>query len=356
ELYEPLWEEIHARSKHAGFRIRSIWIADAAHQGQSGVLNEHSLGNDHTANTSNRDGATLRISLSVMHPRLLTTLILLDPVINRLDVLDHEYSKQTKVNIPAMTLASTYRRDLWPSRIAAETALKGSKFYQNWDPRVLQRFFKYGLRELPTALYPLDDDSANKPVGERPVTLTTTRHQEVLSFFRAAYGSKSEDGQTLNRTTHPDLDPNIYKSSFPFYRYEVARTFDMLPFVRPSVLYLFADHSEVSSPKMNQDKIEQTGIAVGGSGGAAEGRVKGIVMKGVGHLIAMEAVNRTAELCTDQISVEIHRWRREEEQLTTAWNKKSSVEKMTIDQEWVKQADLLGIRNTKKKTSTGAKL
>lgn len=48
ELYEPLWEEILARSSENGFRIRSIWMADAAHQGQSGVLNEHALGNDRT--------------------------------------------------------------------------------------------------------------------------------------------------------------------------------------------------------------------------------------------------------------------------------------------------------------------
>jgi hypothetical protein len=46
ELYEPLWEEIHARSKEAGFRIRSIWMADVAWEGQSSVLNEDSLGND----------------------------------------------------------------------------------------------------------------------------------------------------------------------------------------------------------------------------------------------------------------------------------------------------------------------
>lgn len=29
-----------------GKRIRSIWIADVAHQGESAVINEHSLGND----------------------------------------------------------------------------------------------------------------------------------------------------------------------------------------------------------------------------------------------------------------------------------------------------------------------
>ena len=46
ELYEPLWEGIYERSKTLDFRIRSIWIADASHQGTSGVINEHNLGND----------------------------------------------------------------------------------------------------------------------------------------------------------------------------------------------------------------------------------------------------------------------------------------------------------------------
>lgn len=46
ELYEPLWEDLHARSKKSGFRIRSIWIADLAQQGQSGIMNETLLGND----------------------------------------------------------------------------------------------------------------------------------------------------------------------------------------------------------------------------------------------------------------------------------------------------------------------
>jgi len=46
ELYEPVWDDLYAAGKQAGFRIRSIWIADVAWQGESGVLNEHKLGND----------------------------------------------------------------------------------------------------------------------------------------------------------------------------------------------------------------------------------------------------------------------------------------------------------------------
>lgn len=46
ELYEPLWDELLQQSNKLSFRIRGIWIADVAHQGQSSVLNEDKLGND----------------------------------------------------------------------------------------------------------------------------------------------------------------------------------------------------------------------------------------------------------------------------------------------------------------------
>ena len=48
ELYEPLWEDFYSHAKEEGFRVRSIWIADVANQGQSGITNEHVLGNDRT--------------------------------------------------------------------------------------------------------------------------------------------------------------------------------------------------------------------------------------------------------------------------------------------------------------------
>lgn len=46
ELYEPLWENLLAQAKKNGVRIRAIWMADAANQGGSGILNEQYLGND----------------------------------------------------------------------------------------------------------------------------------------------------------------------------------------------------------------------------------------------------------------------------------------------------------------------
>jgi hypothetical protein len=48
ELYEPLWDELYKETKKQGLRIRSIWMADVAWQGQSGILNADKLGNDRT--------------------------------------------------------------------------------------------------------------------------------------------------------------------------------------------------------------------------------------------------------------------------------------------------------------------
>lgn len=46
ELYEPLWDELYERLSSMNRRIRAIWIADVAQQGQSGVLNESIIGNN----------------------------------------------------------------------------------------------------------------------------------------------------------------------------------------------------------------------------------------------------------------------------------------------------------------------
>jgi alpha-beta hydrolase superfamily lysophospholipase len=46
ELYEPLWDELLSRATSQGWRIRGIWAADVAWQGESYVLNEKKLGNE----------------------------------------------------------------------------------------------------------------------------------------------------------------------------------------------------------------------------------------------------------------------------------------------------------------------
>ncbi|RAL17221.1 putative toxin biosynthesis protein [Aspergillus homomorphus CBS 101889] len=368
ELYEPLWEEIYARSQANGFRIRSIWMADVAHQGQSSVLNEDLLGNDlartqtaswfdhprdllHLLNVKRKEmprpivgvghsmGGAHLAQLCLMHPRLIHTLVLLDPVIQRESTqLDHlEMALHHRELIAKTTQLSTYRREVWPSRQAAAEGFKRSPFYQAWDVRVLARWIEHGLRELPTAIHPLDagKKTQNNTVTteDRPVTLKTTLHQEVFTFSRPNYDGPPGKKVPMNRTTHPDLNPE-HLGSWPFYRPEPSRVFAMLPHLRPSVCYIFAGKSDMCLPSMMEDKMKATGTGLGGSGGVAAGRVRDVYLKDFGHLLAQEAPVQCAEAASEWLGAELKRWRVEEDAFREQWHKKSKIEKVTIDPRW----------------------
>ncbi|KAK0337013.1 hypothetical protein LTR02_007267 [Friedmanniomyces endolithicus] len=334
ELYEPLWDELYERLKAKGIRIRSIWVADVAHQGASGVLNERKLGNDPSWLDHPRDlflmvnhfrkemkrpligighsmGGNNLVNLSIMHPRLFTTLILIDPVIQR------QLSKQGNY---APAHASSRRRDRWPNRQTAEASFRRSKFYQTWDPRVLDLWIKYGLRDLPTYIYPdakpaptllpvltADPSTATippTPSSEQEVTLTTTKHQEVLTFLRQ---TPSPTQTQPPQTTHADFDPEAYPD-MSFYSPALIPTFLKLPLLRPSVFYIYGDLSTLSAPHLAADRRAQTGIGLGGPGGVKAGRVGEVTFEGVGHLIPMEVVGRTAEACAGWLAPELERW------------------------------------------------
>ncbi len=345
ELYEPLWEDLLARSKGHKFCIRSIWIADVAHQGASSVLNEHDLGNDPNWNDHARDllhlintkrdlmprpiigighsmGGQNLVNLSYMHPRLFTTLVLIDPVIQT-------HATVPKWAGPNPAQLSTYRRDLWPSREIAAKSFASSPFYQRWDARVLQRWIDYGLRDLPTNVHPLEPYTA----ASDQVTLTTPKHQEVFTFLRPNYEGYGVGGKSVNRNTHADLDPSATVTT-PFYRGEGIAAYNKLPSLRPSVLYIFGSESDVGRPEACEAKMKYTGIGVGGSGGAATGLVQSITYEKTGHLIAMEAVDRTADDAARWIEGEMKRWRAEEEGFEKQWQSRPRLERQMVDERW----------------------
>jgi pimeloyl-ACP methyl ester carboxylesterase len=151
----------------------------------------HSMGGNHLS------------TLALMHPRLLSKLVLIDPVINRSDVRQK----------PDIVRASTFRQDFWPSREVAQKSFLKSKFYQTWDKRVFARWMEFGLRDLPTAVYP-------ESSGKTGVTLSTTKHQEVQSFMRPNFQGKTETGEdVLDRDAQPDMDVRV-GIRYPFYRAE----------------------------------------------------------------------------------------------------------------------------------------
>lgn len=288
-------------------------------------------------------GANL-VQLSLLHPRLLTTLILLDPVISR--------GGGPANWLPAQ--ASSGRRDRWPSRKAAAASFAKSKFYKAWDPRVLDLWIKYGLRNLPTHIYPSATAASNTlpaisaaagstvpnpdPDTEQEVTLTTPKHQEVFSFLRPNFPTAEypDPGVEPNPLTHPDVDiaPDARGAS-PFYRGEPLATFRNLEHLRPSVLYVFGSQSALSTPEARADKMAHTGVGVGGSGGVKKGRVKEVVLD-VGHLIPMEKVVETGEEAVRWLVPELARWKENEDILTREWEKVPREKRSVMSDEFLK--------------------
>ena len=86
--------------------------------------------------------------------------------------------------------------------------------------------------------------------------------------------------------------------------------------------------------KYRAEKLAITGTGVGGSGGVKEGRVKEVVLEGIGHLVAMEAVDRCADAASEWIGSELERWRKEEQEFRREWDKKTKREKQTLSEEF----------------------
>ena len=354
ELYEPLWDDLFRALKKQGLAIRGIWIADVAQQGMSGVLNEDKLGSDPSWNDHPRDllcmvnhfrkemsrplvgvghsmGGNHLVNLAYMHPRLLTSLVLIDPVIQ------NGFSVAADGSRHSHPQASTFRRDNWPSRAEAASSVKKSKFYQSWDPRVLDLWIRYGLRTLPTAIYPTESNGFDHSGhDDGPVTLTTTKHQEVFTFLRPNFDGVDANGRRIvNRRTHPDLDWRA-GDTHPFYRPETAAVFNDLPRLRPSTLYIFGGQSDLSTPDLRKQKMERTGTGVGGSGGAEADRVKQVVFEDVGHLVPMEAATRCATTAGEWLTSELKSWEDEEAEFKQEWDAKERRAKFTISEEWKK--------------------
>lgn len=267
-------------------------------------------------------GGNQLVNLALIHPRLFSTLVLLDPVIQ-------EHASAPSGPSPAQ--ASTFRRDLWASHHEAEMSFRKQAFYQSWDDRVLKCWIKYGIRETPTLIHPGEKGTSNTTV-----TLATSKHQEVFTFLRPSWSLKNATGQVLlDRNLLPDIDLSG-PVTYPFYRPEPSFTLSRLPNLRPSVLYIFGELSNLSSPAQQEQKLAATGTGVGGSGGRQDSRVKGVELKGIGHLVAMESVHGCANEASDWIGQELQLWKAEADKYE-AWTKLDRMEKVTVSEEWKKQ-------------------
>lgn len=264
-------------------------------------------------------GGTALTNVALLHPRLLSSLVLLDPVISR-------FASTPGVLSSGPAAMSIYRRDVWPSRAEAAASFKKSPFYQSWDPRALNLWLEYGLRRK-------NVEGAGED-GE--VTLTTTKHQEVFTYLRPSWPAYDAQGKTLlHRDLVPDLNDSFGGSNltYPIYRPETVNTLVRLPNLRPGVLYVFGGKSDLSSPELRREKLELTGTGVGGSGGAKLGRVKEVLAEENGHLVPLEAPQLCAHAAADWLRTALDSWLKQEKEFEE-WTRTPAADKVTIPEDF----------------------
>ncbi|OJJ82563.1 uncharacterized protein ASPGLDRAFT_67989 [Aspergillus glaucus CBS 516.65] len=328
ELYEPLWEELLAHSKQDG--VCSIWIADAANQGASGIINEKNLGNDPSWYDHSRDVIHMINhfrdqmprpimgvgSLPLIHPRLFASLVLIEP---------HITDNPLAGDGPLFVAMSTKKRDVWPSREAA--AIQYRNLLKAWNPRVFQLWKEFGYRALPTAVYPEGPTD-----GSCPVTLTTTKHEENNN--QAYTDPKSSEA----RPPHdPLLVPDMLGPLRPgqrSYHPESILAYKLVPHIRPSVLYVSASHSPLGKGGEHADTAKRTGTGFGGSGGMEAGRVPYVMIQKAGHTLPQEKVAYTAQTMGPWIKQELQRWQQDEARIAEGWKERPTSEKSSFPSEW----------------------
>ncbi|GKZ98031.1 hypothetical protein AnigIFM59636_001855 [Aspergillus niger] len=279
-------------------------------------------------------GGSQLILLSLMHPRLFSSLTLLDP-----------YLIPDNRDADALTLVylTVTRRDIWSSRKEAEKFIR--RALRSWDPRVLDRWARYGLRNLPTAIHP--DANKDKGDNEVPVTLTTTKHQEAFTLARANLEghtqlglSESERAASLEMVgkAHdalflPDILGPLLDGQ-KFYRPEYVLAYRLLPHLRPGALFVSGTESGLYEKGHHSDAVKMAGAGFSGSGGQQYSRVKHIVMDKGHHTFPMEMVTQTASCIGPWIAAEGERWRMDEERIAAGWEGLPVKERSTIPEDW----------------------
>ncbi|KAL2813466.1 hypothetical protein BDW59DRAFT_178235 [Aspergillus cavernicola] len=344
--YEPLWEHLLTLKT---VKIKAIWIADCSHQGASGVLNQHSLGDDPNWFDHSRDllfmvnhfrdlikppvmgiahifSCAQFVPLSMMHLRLFNSLVFVEPMI--------QVERPSKPGSRSPALWTSSRPDVWSSLQDAERYIRGSAFWRTWDPKAVDQYIQFGLRPVPTALYPNSSPSA--------ITLTTTKAQEAWTYLRLNVTQDNSGGNYREHFLAADLAPipRDGHNNNPDYMTVCPWSciaFEYLPYMRPSVLFIFGEKSHINVPQRRAAKLERTGKGLRGNGGVAGGRVVAEILTGASHMAPLEKVHDTARVLSTWLASQIELYQTEKVFWYHKYNsQKSERNQMALSAEWIK--------------------
>ncbi|CRG83164.1 hypothetical protein PISL3812_00513 [Talaromyces islandicus] len=258
-----------------------------------------------------------------MHPRLFHSLVFLEPMI--------QTEIPSKLGGPSPGLWASSRPDLWPSAQDAQKYIRGNGFWRRWDPRCVDRYIRFGLRPAPT------------PSHSGAVTLTTTKAQEAWTYLRLNTGPRDHGGGVeTERFLNVDLATVAREGDCNNPNYALVCpwsciAFEYLPFVRPSVLYIFGEKSHINIPERRQDKLERTGKGLGGSGGVAANRVRSEILSKGSHMVPLEKIHDTARLLSSWLESQIRLYRAEKEFWDHGHDSEKSVQDgAALSPQWMK--------------------
>lgn len=198
-----------------------------------------------------------------------------------------------------------------------------NKFYKSWDRRALTKYLEYGLRRLPTALYPEDS-------GSGAVTLTTTKAQEAWSYVRSTFAPRTSNDQLDDQEREMTADYTSDQAKYVFHRAEAGIAFNLLPTLQPSVKWIFGTRSYVNRPADCALKMQRTGKDSRGTRG-----VTSDFINGGGHLVALEMIMETANAIALHIEAELMQYDKHNDFWYNYESDKSDVTKLSLSNRWI---------------------
>ncbi|KAJ5708203.1 hypothetical protein N7488_008004 [Penicillium malachiteum] len=321
ESHEPLFKQVLRKSSLAGLNVRSIWIADPFNIGESAVANRENLGRDPSTIDHSRDLWGYDESFPPSDAKADCGPRPFHGMFWDLPGIDPNYGERVLAKWVSQALQ---QGDFWDTREEAEEALVKSQVAYSWNKKALARLKHYGTYSVKTQ------------TGLKWM-LTTPKHQiasVVLRHIPKSVCVSSDDLANLtlaHRELVPDLDPKIALNG-SFYRSEFQHSWDLLPKMRPWVLYVNGTSSPHFGDHSTRDRRAQiTGTGVGGNGGVKLGAVQQVIIEGAGHDMPFD--DNIAQLSThivDWFMKESRRWNDGAGRRLRDWRAECSEEKWKV--------------------------
>ena len=332
ELYEPFFAALYHHLDRQGIGIRAIWIADMFNSGYSSVLNQENLGVDPSWTDHARDLLTLvrhfrsdmirpiygfghsmgcaqLVYLSHWLPRLFEGMICIEPG------LDVEYGRGI---IFQWIKGVLHQRDEYESRDEAERAIIKGYNAKGWHPSVQDRLKEHGVHHH---------------LGKFKMMMKREQVAGLVVRFNPGRQGNRDVITEEEREEVPDLEPSDWNPGH-CYRQELKGAWDLLPNVRPRVLYINGGRSPFfGRTKVRDERAKITGTGAGGNGGLNIGAVEQLNIKKGEHTMVFDShIDEIAESSAKWLVTEVRRWQNGPERRRKEWQAKSRQERQSLPQ------------------------